>query len=145
MSSTRAWRGVPAAVGRAEVLRIVVPGTAADDTPTCIAIFHPRRSVRWRTFVAVVPGVLDPFPYVAVHVVKAEGIGRFLADRLRPVVGVRAIPGIADRAALIVPTNENRVWCRPAPRTPIPPRSAADRSCRSSRRTTPRTAGHRPS
>ena len=34
-----------AAVGRAEDLRIVVPGTAADDTPTAISPVHAEPSL----------------------------------------------------------------------------------------------------
>src|SRR5215471_852475 len=80
--------GGPVAVGRAEVLGKVGPGTAANHTATCVATLTPHGTVRWRSvvavmIVAVMIGVLDPLPDVAVHVVEAKGVGLLLGYRLR--------------------------------------------------------------
>src|SRR5262249_38327996 len=66
--------GAAEAAGRAEESWTVVPRPTADDTATCIAALKPGRTVRWRAFVLVVVNILNPFPNVAGHVVKAERI-----------------------------------------------------------------------
>src|SRR5215510_10181881 len=68
--------GVPFAVGRAELPRLVVPGTAAHDAATAVAACRPCRAVRRRSVVVVVPAILDPLRNIAAHVVQAERIGR---------------------------------------------------------------------
>src|ERR1700730_2871562 len=73
----------------------------------CITLDRtPRRSVRWRTLIAVVPRVLDPFQYVAVHVVKAKGIGAFLANWLRFDIRVATVPGMLIELRFIVTERE---------------------------------------
>ena len=69
--------GERAAEGRAEVLRMVEPGTAAKDpaTLTLGARCRPCGAVRWRTLIGAVPTVLNPFQDVAMHVVQAKRIG----------------------------------------------------------------------
>jgi hypothetical protein len=80
--------GEPAAVGRAEELRIVIPDTAADDTVTAISA-DPSRTICGRSVVVAVIAILDPLPDIARwescagipparifgHVVEAERIG----------------------------------------------------------------------
>jgi hypothetical protein len=62
------------------------------------------------TFVVLMPKVLDPLVHIAVHVVKAEGIGGFLTDRMRRAFGVALVPGelinvcfviVSERIALL--------------------------------------------
>jgi hypothetical protein len=75
-------RGVPGAAGRTEVLRIEVPGTAADDaliaTTSCF-----RRTIRGRPVVVILIAVLNPFPDIANHVVKTECIRLEGSNRCR--------------------------------------------------------------
>jgi hypothetical protein len=59
---------------RAEVLRRVVPGTAAEHTETATACC-PGRAVRRRPIVAVVVTILSPRPDVAYHIEETEGVG----------------------------------------------------------------------
>ena len=87
------------AVGRAEVLRIKEPGTAANDTAATVTS-PPRRAVRGCTLVAVVEAILHPFPDVAVHVVEAERIGGERADRRRLLVVPLAAAAVAVGVAL---------------------------------------------
>ena len=67
--------GEPVAVGGADVDGFVGPATAAKNPLATTACGCPRGTVQRRS--AVTPGraVLHPLPNVAVHVVKAEGIG----------------------------------------------------------------------
>src|SRR5215217_8817056 len=88
--------------GRAHVLALVAPGATADDTVAWIAALaarDPRRSVRWPAVVGLVPAILDPLPYVAVHVVKPQRIRLERPDRRR----LSAIPLTAALATIGVP------------------------------------------
>ena len=67
------------AVGRAQVPRNVEPGTAAKNTVNTTAA-GPGRAVGWRAGIIPIRAILDPFPDVALHVVKAKGIGGITAD-----------------------------------------------------------------
>src|SRR5262249_9596028 len=64
----------PAARGRADDPAVVAPGPAADDPEAWVAAREPRRPVRWRAVVGLVPAILNPLPDVAVHVVKPPRI-----------------------------------------------------------------------
>jgi hypothetical protein len=79
----------PAAVGRAEVLRIAVPGTAADNTPTAIT-GCPSGAVRGRARIAVAPAICGPLRRIALHIVKAETVRREASNRRRIHVTVIA-------------------------------------------------------
>ena len=77
---------VPVAVGRAEVLRSVVPGATAHHTPAAVAatfLFPSRAVLGRRTLVAVVPAVLHPFPDVAGGVIEPERVRLEAPDRPR--------------------------------------------------------------
>src|SRR5262249_11489429 len=65
----------PDAGRRADALAVVAPGTAADDPEAWIAAREPRRSIRRRTVVGLVPAILNPLPGAAVHVVKPHAFG----------------------------------------------------------------------
>src|SRR5262249_37821577 len=65
----------PDAARRADALAVVAPGTAADDPEAWIAAREPRRSIRRRTVVGLVPAILNPLPGAAVHVVKPHAFG----------------------------------------------------------------------
>src|SRR5579885_3643064 len=60
--------------GRTILIRRAAPGAAADHARGAARI-HPGAAVVRRARVVVVPAILDPFGYVAVDVVEAEGIG----------------------------------------------------------------------
>jgi len=81
--------GTPAAVGRAEVLWKAAPSTAADNTATCISTFCPGAAICGRcSAIVVMPGVFDPFPDIAMHVMETEGIWRKLSHwgRVNPLI-----------------------------------------------------------
>ena len=61
------------AIGRAEVDRVFEPGAAAKDTK--VAISGPSAPIGWSALIVLVIAVLDPLQDVAVHVIKAEGVG----------------------------------------------------------------------
>lgn len=67
-------RRAEAAEGRAASPGIAIPGPAAQHAGYLIPGF-PGRTVYRRAGVAIMPGVLAPFPHIAVHVVQAEGVG----------------------------------------------------------------------
>src|SRR5262249_38119691 len=71
---------VPVAGGRADVLRKVAPGSAADAAATAIST-GPRRTICGRFFVIFMIAILHPLPHIAGHVVEAERIGRERSDR----------------------------------------------------------------
>src|SRR5262245_15588408 len=53
----------------------VDPGTTAGYTENCISTFRPGAAIcGWRSAITVMPGLLDQFPDIAVHVIKTEGI-----------------------------------------------------------------------
>lgn len=68
--------GKPETKGRSEARRSAEPGTAAKDTIVAIALRYPGGTVLGCPFVVGVQTILDPLPDVAVHVVKAELVGR---------------------------------------------------------------------
>jgi hypothetical protein len=56
----------------------------------------PGRSVRWRTFVGIVPNIFAPLPDIAVHVVKAERIRFELPNGRQPFLhSAKAESGVA--------------------------------------------------
>src|SRR5262249_60338906 len=65
----------PAGAPRADPLAVVAPGPAADAPEAWIAAREPRRSIRRRTVVGLVPAILNPLPGAAVHVVKPHAFG----------------------------------------------------------------------
>jgi len=67
--------GVPDAASSAEVLRRVVPGTAATDMLTTVTTCHPCRAILGCPIVIAMSAILDPFPNIAVHVMQAECVG----------------------------------------------------------------------
>jgi len=72
-------RTVPVAGSRANVLRLVVPGTAADDTVIASA-GCPRRTIGGRPFIVFVKAIFHPVPHIARHVIEPERIVRERAD-----------------------------------------------------------------
>jgi len=59
---------VPNTDGRAKVIRIIAPGTAANHV---VWIFShiPNTTVSWSTVVTLMPRVLDPLPDIAADIV----------------------------------------------------------------------------
>src|SRR5580704_3356061 len=78
---------VPVAVGRAEKLRNIEPGTAADHMTRTIAA-EPRRPVGRRRGVIAMVAIAHPLPDVAGHVGKSKAVGGERADRR----GLRVVP-----------------------------------------------------
>ena len=64
----------PETGGRADEFALVTPGATADNAVVQIAAAKPRRCVRWRAVVVLVPAILNPFPDVAEHVVNPESV-----------------------------------------------------------------------
>ena len=80
-----AVRGIdPVAVGRAEVLWSVEPGTAAQNAG--------RR----------VEGILAPFPYIAMHLIKSPGIGLEAIDGNGTLAIFALLAATESRVAIIV-------------------------------------------
>src|SRR4029079_8621587 len=79
------------AVGGAEELGIVVPGSTAQDAESAVA-GGPGSAVRRRARIAALVAVLDPLPDVAVHIVETEGVAgeRPHVERLLAVEALRA-------------------------------------------------------
>src|SRR5262249_12478969 len=106
--------GVPDALGRAQADWRAVPRPAAHDSATCVSTFRPGTAIRGRRpAIIVMRGVLDPFPDIAVHVVKPESVWRKLPHRSRviPLVAsldlalaalIRAVVGVLV-ACLVAP------------------------------------------
>ena len=65
----RQWlaRGRPQRQGR-------VPMGAASDDLAIVRLIDPGAAVGRRTLMILVPGILDPFPDIARHVIQAEGV-----------------------------------------------------------------------
>src|SRR6185503_4075866 len=82
-------RFVPRAIGRATARACDAPGTTAHDAiqPESFGIHHA--SARQRTTVPI----LAPFPDIAVHVVNAEAIRRFLSHGMGFASAVFGVPG----------------------------------------------------
>src|SRR5262245_12124743 len=77
-------RGNSVARAGAALSRVAVPRAAANYFDVVVLLFLPPSSILRRLGVAIVPGVETPFPDVAVHVVKSEGVRRpQTADRDR--------------------------------------------------------------
>jgi len=68
--------GKPETKGRSEAGRSAEPGTPAKDTIIAIAPRYPGGAVLRCPFIVGVQTILDPLPDVAVHIVKAELVGR---------------------------------------------------------------------
>ena len=64
--------GDPDAVRRAEDPWSAAPGTAAQNTTATISARHPGRTVRRSAVVSLMPAVLDPFPHIAMDIVKTK-------------------------------------------------------------------------
>src|SRR5258708_34406850 len=71
--------------GSAVELRPVDKRTAAEHARRAIARY-PGTSITWRAVVIPVGTVLNPFPYVSAHIVKAESVGSLLRHRMRGIV-----------------------------------------------------------
>ena len=74
----------PVAVGRAEVLRNEIPGTAPNNT-TRTTVSCARRTITWRAIIVGFITVLDPLPDVTVHLMETPRIGSEFVDRHRPL------------------------------------------------------------
>src|SRR5205823_4252918 len=88
------------AVGGAGRVGGRLPGSAAEDILVAVGgaarVFLGAASV-----VALIENVLTPLGDVAVHVIKAPGIGALLADRVRLLARVVSEPGeVAEPAGL---------------------------------------------
>ena len=67
--------------GRAAEPGVDAPGAAAQLSPILSQPglglrFTPGPSIAWSPLITFMPKVLAPFPYIAMHVVQAQGIGR---------------------------------------------------------------------
>src|SRR5215472_10548328 len=73
----------PGARGRAMLAFRILPRSPAHHAAVAVAV-QPSRAVGWgRGRVLIMPAIFDPFRNVAVHVVKAEPVGRKASDRQR--------------------------------------------------------------
>src|SRR5260370_13483983 len=72
---------VPVAVRRPWICRIVVPGTAADDTFLAIPCRPRNKAIGGRPVVVLMPAILHPLPHIAGHIVESERIGLERSDR----------------------------------------------------------------
>ena len=73
---------VPAAVRRPAVPGVAAPRADPQDTVGPSGIIHPYSPIIRSIFIAVMVVILAPFPYVAVHIIQAEGIGLFFTHRM---------------------------------------------------------------
>src|SRR5262249_11037337 len=95
----------PAAVRRLAEPRGAAPPAAPVD-PECTPSGAGRvRVVRSGIVIVVVP-ILAPFPDVALHVVKTEGVRSLLAARVGPTLGIPLEPGELAQARLVVAEAE---------------------------------------
>ena len=60
---------------RAADLRGIVPGTAPGNPEGLLTAVRPEAGSGWGAGIIRVPGIGAPFPQVAVHIVKAKGVG----------------------------------------------------------------------
>src|SRR5512132_2359223 len=90
------------AVSGTEVRRIVVPPITTPFDPEVTGTRSFRIIARTVLVVVFLVPVPAPFPHVAVHVVKAEGIRSFLPDRVGVVARVPFAPGILAQLLEIV-------------------------------------------
>jgi hypothetical protein len=85
---------VPDAVGRTTVIRVEVPRTAAQTLSrlrTIIILDKPRRSIRRRSDIVIVPIVFAPLPNIATHVIESPSIGPFLTHRMSFILRISVI------------------------------------------------------
>ena len=63
---------------------MIKPGTAPAHAPVAITTirFEPCRSVRWCSFIGVMPAILDPFHNIAAHVIYTGPTGFLAANYL---------------------------------------------------------------
>ena len=73
--------GEPAAVGRTDEPRRAVPRTAAQHTTTTVSTARPRRPVRRRSRVGIMPAVLRPLQHVPQYVEQTERVGTIRTHR----------------------------------------------------------------
>ena len=66
-------RGFVAAITGSGKVRIVVPRTTTQHVPPA-TVYYDSCSTLGSTIVVVCPAILNPFPYVAMHIVQAEFI-----------------------------------------------------------------------
>src|SRR5262245_16688052 len=64
----------PVAVGCTKDLRRIREGPTADHADRGVSVLQPSGSICWRTFVILVPDILNPLPDIASHVIKAKCI-----------------------------------------------------------------------
>src|SRR5205807_462071 len=67
-------RGVAAAIGRAQIVSVVAPRTAAQHPVFLFPSTQPCAAISWRSVVTIVIPILAPFPNVAVHVVQTPSV-----------------------------------------------------------------------
>src|SRR5262245_61019344 len=99
-------RVMPNAGRRADQGRNVHEGTAAEDTKVFFAVFRPGASIGRCGVIVDVIAVFDPLPYVAMHVVEAEGVWLERADRrslLLVPLTTAAVAICAVRADFVTP------------------------------------------
>src|SRR5207249_2618269 len=87
---------------------------AATDHALATILSGPGAAVRRRPLVGSVPGVLTPFPDVAVHVVETPGIRSFLADGRVVALGVARKPGVVAEQRRVVAERIRRGRAGPA-------------------------------
>jgi len=75
--------------------------TASNHTLTYVASLIPNGTVQRCSAIACMIGVLDPLVNVAVHIVKAKGIGLLLGEWVRLVLGVPVVPRIIAELRLL--------------------------------------------
>ena len=135
----------PAAIGRPEVPREAVPGTAAQlALITCPA--RPRAPITRRTPVTVVPAILHPFPHVARRIENTNGVRLETPHRCRTLIVPLAATAVAVRlvgADVVAPRVFGRA-SRPRQVFPLCFAQKDDRPCLSRATASVRTSARRP-
>src|SRR5579883_1989644 len=60
---------------RTTVPRDIIPGAATQQPILAIAVSNPGAPISWCALIIAVPIIQTPLPHIAVHIVKAKGIG----------------------------------------------------------------------
>jgi hypothetical protein len=72
--------------------RTDVPAAAAEHAVDASGMVYPNTSIIRGILVFIVPVILHPLPYIAVHIAKPESIGLFFTNRVKLVIGIFIIP-----------------------------------------------------
>src|SRR5262249_22540440 len=128
----------PSAAGRADTLGAIPIGSAPEDTVTAIVVC-PRRAVRWCSIVLAI-AILDPLRDTTVHIVEPKRIRCEFSATIGGQLVLSAALTVSLAPCQPRPPMNTASALPPGRRTPIPPRSIADRACPSGWRSRPHIA-----